>query len=227
MVAARKKLIAEVLGTFVLVFAGTSALVVNAGGAVTHVGVSLTFGLVVFTLIGALGDVSGAHFNPAVTIGFWTAGRFSIKAVPGYVAAQCVGAILASLVVHGLFPADRSLGATLPTGPIEQSLVLEFILTAFLMFVILGVSTGAKEKGITAGMTIGGVIALEALFAGPISGASMNPARSLAPAVISGRLDSLWIYLIGPTLGAMFAAPLCRCVRNESCCGRHASQAAS
>jgi aquaporin NIP len=213
-----KKLMAECLGTYVLVFAGTSAIVVNSGGAVTHVGVSLTFGLVVFALIAALGDVSGAHFNPAVSIGFWAARRFPASALPAYIGVQCLGALFASLTVRGLFSADSPFGATIPAGPPLQSFVLEFILTAFLMFVILGVSTGPKEKGITAGLAIGGVIALEALFAGPVSGASMNPARSLAPAVVSGNLSALWVYLTAPTVGALLAAPLCRCVREEGCC---------
>ena len=216
----RKKLAAEALGTFVIVFAGTAAIVVNSGGAVSHVGVALTFGLVVFSLIAALGDVSGAHFNPAVTVGFWAAGRFSGRMVPTYLASQFVGAMLASLTVRSLFPSDATLGATVPAGSFSQSFVLELILTAVLMFVILGVSTGAKEKGVTAGLAIGSVIALEALFAGPVSGASMNPARSLAPALVSGRLDAVWIYLVAPTLGALLAAPLCQCVREDDCCKR-------
>jgi aquaporin NIP len=216
----RKKLFAEALGTFVLVFAGTAAIVVNGDGSVSHVGVALTFGLVVFSLIAALGDVSGAHFNPAVTVGFWTAGRFPAKYVPRYIAAQFIGAFLASLTVRGLFSSDANLGATIPAGSFSQSFVLEAILTAVLMFVILGVSTGAKEKGVTAGLAIGSVIALEALFAGPVSGASMNPARSLAPALVSGRLDAVWIYLIAPTLGAVLATPLCQCVRENDCCKR-------
>jgi aquaporin NIP len=214
----RKKLAAEALGAFVLVFSGTAAIVVDNGGAVSHVGVSLTFGLVVFALIAALGDVSGAHFNPAVSVGFWAARRFPGERLAPYIAAQCAGAILASLSVRGLFPAAHNLGATIPAGSAGQSFALEAILTAVLMFVILSVSTGAKEKGITAGLAVGSVIALEALFAGPVSGASMNPARSLAPAIVSGNLSSLWVYLVAPTLGAMLAAPLCRCVREEECC---------
>ena len=217
----RRKLAAEAVGTFALVFAGTAAIVVNdAGGAVTHVGVALTFGLVVFALIAALGDVSGAHLNPAVTAGFWLAGRFPGRAVLSYVAAQCGGAVLASLTVWALFPTDGRLGGTHPTGPIYQSWVLELLLTAGLMFVILSVSTVAKEKGITAGLAVGGVIALEALFAGPVSGASMNPARSLAPAVVSWQVGSLWLYLTAPAAGAALAVPVCRCVRGDGCCGR-------
>jgi aquaporin Z len=216
----RKKLAAEAVGTFALVFAGTAACVVNDQvGAVTHVGVALTFGLVVFVLIAALGDVSGAHLNPAVTLGFVLARRFPVRAALAYVPAQLVGAALASLCVSILLPDSSTLGGTFPHGSAGQSFGFELLLTAGLMFVILGVSTGAKEKGITAGLAIGSVIALEALFAGPISGASMNPARSLAPALVSWTWGSLWVYLIGPTVGAALAVPVCRAVREPGCCG--------
>ena len=215
-----KKLLGEFLGTFALIFAGTGAIVINgaSGGAITHAGVALTFGLVVLAMIYTLGDVSGAHLNPAVTIAFAAARRFSWSEVPRYIAAQTAGAFAASGVLRVLFPADANLGATLPAGPAMQSFVLEVILTAMLMFVVLGVSTGAKEKGITAGIAIGAVIALEAMFAGPICGASMNPARSLAPALVSGNLQHLWIYLIAPVLGALIAVPLCCGVREPGCC---------
>ena len=214
----RKKLAAEAVGTFALVFAGTTAIVVNDSGAVSHVGVALTFGLVVFAMIAAVGDVSGAHLNPAVTVGFWLAGRFPGRAVLPYAASQCGGAILASLVVRLLFPANESLGGTHPAGPLYQSWVLELLLTAGLMFVVLGVSTGASEKGITAGLAVGGVVALEALFAGPVCGASMNPARSLAPALVSLQVGTLWLYLTAPVAGAALAVPVCRCVREDGCC---------
>jgi aquaporin Z len=214
-----KMLAAELLGTFVLVFAGTSAIVVNSnGGTVSHVGVALTFGLVVFALIAALGDISGAHLNPAVTLGFWLGRRFPVRRVLPYVFCQCLGAILASLCVRLLFPADASLGGTRPAGSAWQSWALELLLTAFLMFVILSVSHGAAEKGITAGLAIGGVIALEALFAGPVSGASMNPARSLGPAVIGFQWETLWVYLTAPIVGAIIAIPACRCIREAGCC---------
>jgi aquaporin Z len=214
----RKKLAAEALGTFCLVFAGTTAIVVNHGGAVSHVGVALTFGLVVFAMIAALGDVSGAHLNPAVTFGFFLARRFPGRSVLPYILSQCTGAVLASLTVRILFPADDNLGGTAPAGPLYQSWVLELLLTAGLMFVILGVSTGASEKGITAGIAIGGVVALEALFAGPVCGASMNPARSLGPAVVSWQFGALWLYLTAPVAGAALAVPACRCVREAGCC---------
>jgi aquaporin Z len=214
----RNMLAAEMLGTFALVFAGTSAIVVNADGAVSHVGIALTFGLVVFALIAALGDISGAHFNPAVTIGFWVARRFPGHRVLPYVVCQCAGAVLASLCVRLLFPADPSIGGTAPAGSMWQSWTLELLLTAFLMFVILNVSSGAAEKGITAGLAIGGVIALEALFAGPVCGASMNPARSLGPAIVGWQMTALWLYLTAPIIGAAVAVPACRCVRGGGCC---------
>ena len=215
-----KKLFAESLGTFALVFAGTGAIVIDhaSNGAITHAGVALTFGLIVLAMIYALGDVSGAHFNPAVTTAFAAAGRFSWRAVPGYIAAQLTGAFAASALLRGLFPADAMLGATLPAGAASQSFILETVLTFLLMLVILSVSTGAKEKGITAGIAIGAVIALEAMFAGPICGASMNPARSIAPAVVSGHFEHLWIYLAGPLLGALLAIPACCGVREPGCC---------
>ena len=214
------KLLSEALGTFVLVFAGTGAIVINhaSGGAITHPGIAATFGLVVLALIYTFGDVSGAHFNPAVTLGFAAARRFPWRDVPGYIAAQCVGALAASALLRWLFPADATLGATLPAGSEAQSFVLEIVLTFFLMTVILSVSTGAKEKGITAGIAIGAVIGLEAMFAGPICGASMNPARSLAPALVSGHLEHLWLYLAAPVLGALLAVPTCSLTRGSGCC---------
>lgn len=216
-----RRLVAEVFGTYALVFAGTGAIVINevTRGAITHPGIALTFGLIVLAMIYALGDVSGAHFNPAVTAAFAAAGRFPWREVPAYVGAQLAGALLASGTLRALFPENALLGATLPRGTPMQSLVLEMILTLFLMVVILRVSTGAKEKGITAGIAIGAVIALEAMFAGPICGASMNPARSLSPALVSGHLEHLWVYWAGPVLGALLAVPLCCVMREPGCCG--------
>jgi aquaporin Z len=222
-----RALVAELLGTFFLVFAGTGAIVIDEvrGGAVSHVGVALTFGLVVLALIYALGEASGAHFNPAVTFGFWVAGRFPARRVPAYVLGQCAGALLASGLLRLLFIADTtSLGATRPAGPLWQSFVLEVVLTLFLMFVILSVSTGAKEKGVMAGVAVGAVIGLEALFAGPVCGASMNPARSLAPAVASLDLNYLWLYLTAPPLGAGLAVLACRSVHAGPCCGPAAKE---
>ncbi|TAL09328.1 MAG: aquaporin [Nitrospirae bacterium] len=213
----RRDLLAEAVGTFALVFAGTGAIVINdiTGGAVSHIGISLTFGLVILAMIYALGDISGAHFNPAVTIGFWAARRIERSAVLPYILSQCAGALLASLLLRLLFPAHESLGATQPAGPALQSFVLESVLTFLLMLVILQVSTGGKEKGITAGMAVGAVIALEALFAGPISGASMNPARSLAPALVSLHLAHLWIYILAPLTGAVGAVFVARSLQSS------------
>jgi len=215
---ALRKSLAEFFGTFAMVFAGTGAIVINteSGGAITHLGVALTFGLIVLAMIYTLGDVSGAHMNPAVTMAFAAAGLFPFASVLFYLAAQISGALLASLTLHFLFPQNATLGATLPAGLPMQSFVLEIILSGLLMFVILNVSHGAKEKGITAGIVVGSVIALEALFAGPICGASMNPARSLAPAIVSGHLEHLWIYLVAPVLGMLLAIPLYRLVRHSS-----------
>ena len=199
-----RKLVAELVGTFILVFAGTGAIVINheSGGLITHVGVALTFGLVVFALIQMLGDVSGAHLNPAVTTGLVLARRFPPQEAIPYITAQCLGAFLASGFLKILFPADTTLGATLPAGSAFQSFALEFTLTAILMLTILRATTGAPGKIALAGAAIGSVIALEAMFAGPACGASMNPARSLAPAIVSGQTSALWIYLVAPVLGA-------------------------
>jgi aquaporin NIP len=215
-----KKLFAECLGTFCLVFAGTGAIVINqtTGGAISHVGVALTFGLIVMAMIETLGDVSGAHLNPAVTIGFWTAKRFPGSQVLPYIVSQCTGALLASGLLKLLFPANATLGATLPAGPVMQSFVLEVVLTMILMLVILSITHGAREKGLTAALAIGGTVGLEAMFAGPICGASMNPARSLGPALVSGQLEHLWIYLTATVLGALLAVPLCCAIRPKGCC---------
>ena len=219
-----KKCVAEFFGTFALVFAGTGAIVINgvSGGVVTHAGIALTFGLVVLAMIYTIGDISGAHLNPAVTLGFYAARRFPGRAVMPYVISQLAGATAASLLLHFLFPQDKTLGMTLPAGGVGQSFVLELALTFILMWVILSVSSGAQEKGITAGIAVGSVIALEAMFAGPISGASMNPARSIGPAVVSLHFEGLWIYLGATVLGAVLAVPLCRVIRGADCCGPHA-----
>src|SRR5580658_2383118 len=215
-----KRFASEMIGTFALVFAGTGAIVINeaTGGAVSHVGIALTFGLIVLAMIYTVGDISGAHLNPAVTIGFWASRRLPGRDVVPYIGSQISGALLASGLLRILFPENKFLGATLPAGSEWQSFVLEAVLTFFLMLTILNVSAGAKEKGITAGIAVGAVITLEAMFAGPICGASMNPARSLAPAVLSGHLEHVWIYLTAPPVGACAAMLACRCVREDGCC---------
>ena len=204
------KYIAELLGTFALVFCGTGAIVIDqqSGGAVTHVGVAIKFGFIVMAMIYALGDISGAHMNPAVTIAFTIAKRFQLKQVLPYLISQLIGALLASVMLKYLFPTNETLGTTLPAGSEMQSFVLEFILTFFLMLVIINVATGSKEQRIFAGLAIGSTVLLEAMFAGPICGASMNPARSISPAIISGHIEHLWIYIAAPVLGAVFAIPV-------------------
>lgn len=218
-----RRLPAEAFGTFWIVFAGTGAIVVSdTSGVISHTGVAIVFGLVVFAMISALGDISGAHFNPAVTVGFYLARRFPGRTVLPYVMSQIAGAIVASLVLRAMFPAHRSLGATSPSGTFTQSWVLEVVLTMGLMFVILRVSTGASEKGITAGLAIGSMVGLGALFAGPISGASMNPARSLAPALVSGHMESVVLYLTAPVVGAALAVLICVCTGEKDCCSCNA-----
>jgi aquaporin NIP len=209
-----KRYVAEAIGTFALVFAGTGAIVIDdMTHAITHVGFAITFGLVIMSMIYAFGDVSGAHFNPAVTIGFWISRRLSGREVLPYILAQLIGAFTASASLLAMFGNRAALGATVPAGSPWQSFALEAVLTGLLMLVILNVSTGPKEMGVMAGIAIGGIIGLEAMFAGPICGASMNPARSLAPAVVSGHLAFVWVYLAAPVLGAAVAGPLWKLVR--------------
>lgn len=213
-----RKYIAELIGTFALVFCGAGAIVINqeSGGAVTHVGIAITFGLIVMSMIYAFGELSGAHINPAVSIAFTIAGKFPVNKLLPYVIAQMIGAALAALVLRLLFPANELLGGTYPAGSDMQSFVLEVILTFFLMLVILNVAHGSKEQGMFAGLAIGGVVALEAMFAGPICGASMNPARSLGPACISGVLRSQWVYLFAPIIGAALAVPVYSFLKNKN-----------
>lgn len=201
-----RRYVAELIGTYALVFAGTGAIIINEQtGALGHFGVAATFGLIVLAMIYAFGDLSGAHLNPAVTIGFVVVKRFPLKEAAPYIVAQLGGAVLASFTLRFLFPENTMLGATFPTGSGMQSFILEVLLTYFLMLVILQVAHGSKEVGVMAGIAIGAVVGLEALFAGPISGASMNPARSIAPALVSGELRALWIYIVAPVLGALLA----------------------
>ena len=202
-----KKFTAEFIGTFSMVFCGTGAIVINetTNGAVTHIGIAITFGLIVMAMIYSLGTISGSHINPAVTIAFAVANKFPVKKVLPYIVFQLAGAFCASLVLKFLFPDNLLLGTTLPAASELQSFILEIILTFFLMFVIINVSHGSKEQGLMAGIAIGSVVLLEAMFAGPISGASMNPARSIAPAFVSGNINHLWIYIFAPLIGSILA----------------------
>jgi aquaporin NIP len=210
-----KRYISELIGTFSLVFCGTGAIIIDqqTNGQVGHIGVAITFGLIVMAMIYSFGETSGAHFNPAVTISFWVAKLFDKKEILPYLVSQIGGAILASLLLKFLFPENINLGATLPSGTNLQSFVLEFVLTFILMMVILKTSQGSKEVGTMAGLAIGFTVLLEATFAGPICGASMNPARSLAPAIVSGNLSTIWIYLFATTLGAMTASKVWQMIR--------------
>jgi len=212
-----KKYLAELIGTYAMVFAGTGAIVINhqSNGAITHVGIAITFGLIVMSMIYAFGGISGAHLNPAVSIAFTVAGRFPAKMLAPYIVSQLAGALLASLTIRLMFPTDVFLGATLPSGSDMQSFVMEFILTFLLMIVIVNVATGSKEQGMFAGLAIGGVVALEAMFAGPVCGASMNPARSFAPAVVSGHTEHLWIYITATILGAVAAIPVWKYIATD------------
>jgi aquaporin NIP len=210
-----KKYIAELIGTFALVFCGTGAIIIDqqTNGQVGHIGVAITFGLIVTSMIYAFGDKSGAHFNPAVTIAFSLANLFPKKEILPYIVSQIIGAFIASAILKLLFPANLNLGATIPAGSNLQSFVLEIVLTFILMLTILFTSQGSKETGTMAGLAIGGVVLLEAMFAGPICGASMNPVRSLSPAIVSGNVATLWIYLTAPVLGATLATFVWRFIK--------------
>lgn len=207
--------LAEALGTFCLVFSGTGAVVVDqvTGGRVTGLGISLVFGLVVLAMIYAIGHVSGAHMNPAVTLAFCSAGRHKTSEVGPYLIAQFLGATAASAALKYLFAGQaNTLGMTLPAGSVAQSVVLEGILSFMLMFTIMGVTTDDRAEGTMAGIAIGAVVAMEAAFGGPISGASMNPARSFGPALLSGNFAHHWIYWIAPISGMVIGATVYRLI---------------
>ncbi len=203
-----KKYIAEFIGTFALVFCGTGAIIINqeTHGSIGNIGIAFTFGLIVMAMIYTFGHVSGAHINPAVTIGLWITKRFNGKEILPYICMQFMGGIVASLLLKYLFPNNINLGATLPAGSDIQSFILELILTFILMLVILYSTEESNHVNHFAGLAIGGTVLLEAMFAGPICGASMNPARSLAPALVSGNFSSLWIYITAPVLGVVLAS---------------------
>lgn len=217
-----KRELGELFGTFAMVFCGCGAMTVNeiTGGSITHVGVAITWGLIVMAMIYAFGEISGAHFNPAVTVAFAIAKKFSWKDVPTYIIFQTIGALLAILLLWFLFPESNSFGHTYPSEgfPPLKAFVLELLLTFFLMLVIINVSTGSKEIGTMAAIAVGAIILLEAMFAGPMTKASMNPVRSLAPAIVSGNLQHLWLYLTAPFIGAILAVLSCKLVKAENCC---------
>jgi MIP family channel proteins len=212
-----QRLGAEFIGTFILVFAGPGAIVISAhqGGAISHEGVAATFGLVIMVLIYSLGHISGAHFNPAVTLAFALCRHFRPSDVVPYWAAQVLGAIAAAFLLRALFGNIASLGATLPAGSEQQSFALEIVLTFILMFVIMAVATDTRAVGQAAAIAIGATVGLEAMFGGPISGASMNVARSVGPAIASGNLTSIWIYLAAPPIGAIMGAFAYQFIRGD------------
>ena len=215
-----KRYISEFIGTFSMVFCGCGAMTINevTGGTVTHVGIGLTWGLIVMAMIYAFGETYGAHFNTAVTIAFAYAKKFAWKEVPKYIIVQILGAFVASGILLFLFPESEFLGSTIPKVDVWRAFVLELLLTFFLMVTIINVSTGSKEIGVIAGIAIGGVVLLEAIFAGPITNASMNPARSLGPNIVSGNIEGLWLYLVAPVLGALLAVVSCKLVKDNNCC---------
>lgn len=212
--------LAEGIGTFALVAVGTGAIVVDdlTGGALSHLGVALAFGVVVGAMIYAVGDVSGAHLNPAVTIAAWLSRRVTSRDVAPFIAAQLAGALIASVGLRALFAEHETLGATLPSAGALPSFAIEVVISFLLVFVILTVTRRTAETAAFSGVAIGATVFLCALVAGPLCGASMNPARSLAPAVVSGHLAGLWIYLLAPIGGAVLAVAGCRAVRDPGCC---------
>lgn len=202
-----KKYIAELIGTFVLVFCGTGAVVLNDvySGGVGQLGIAIGFGLSVTLMIYAFANASGAHINPAVSIAFSLTDRFDKKLLLGYIIAQIIGGILASLSLRILFTEHDHLGTTLPSGSWQQSFVLEIILSYILVLVVLFVSQRKSISRFTA-IAVGAIVLLEAYFAGPITGASMNPARSIAPAIVSGNISHLWLYILAPIVGGVLAS---------------------
>ncbi len=215
--AQARRAAAEFVGTFALVFAGCGAVMVNAKtGELGHVGVAFTFGLVIMAMIYVVGHVSGAHFNPAVTFAFSLSRHFPWPRAFAYWTAQLLGALAAALLLHASLGDIADVGATLPSGSQGQSFLWEFLMTFFLMFVIMAVATDTRAVGEAAAIAIGGTVGLDAMFGGPISGASMNPFRSLAPALVSGNLHALWLYLVAPVLGAAAGALTYQFVRGEA-----------
>jgi aquaporin NIP len=214
--ALARALVAEAIGTFALVFAGCGAIMVDAKtGALGHLGVAFSFGLVIMVMIYAVGHISGAHFNPAVTLAFALTRHFPWTRAAAYWGAQLVGALLAAALLRASLGDLAHVGATLPSGSQGQAFLWELVLTFFLMFVIMAVATDSRAVGEAAAIAIGGTVGLDALFGGPITGASMNPARSIGPAVVSGDLHALWLYILAPAAGAAFAGLTYQFLRDE------------
>lgn len=211
-----RRLAAEALGTFALVVVGCGAIVVEAQtGALGHLGVSAAFGLVIMAMVAATGHLSGAHLNPAVTVAFAVNRHFPWRDVAAYAAAQVAGATAGAFVLRLAFDSAADLGATAPSGSAAQALVLETLLTAVLMFVIMAVATDTRSEGQLAAIMIGATVGMNALWAGPVTGASMNPARSLGPALAGGVWEVHWVYWVGPLAGALLGAAAYRAVRSR------------
>jgi aquaporin Z len=212
-----KKYIAELVATFALVFCGTGAMIIDQEmhGVISHLGVAITWGLIVTAMIYAFGHVSGANMNPAVSIVLTLNKQLKFKDLLPYIGFQIIGAVAASIVLKCLLPSNVLLGATIPAGPEMQSFILELMLTFLLVLVVLLVSNGSDAQQKFAGIAVGAVVGLEALFAGPVCGASMNPTRSLAPAIVSGHIEHLWLYIIAPTTGALLAFVVYQFFKNK------------
>jgi MIP family channel proteins len=211
-----RALVAEAIGTFALVFAGCGAVMVDAKtGALGHVGVAISFGLVIMVMIYAVGHVSGAHFNPAVTFSFALARHFPRWRILPYWGAQLLGAVVAAAILRGSLGNVAHVGATYPSGSDGQGFLWETVLSFFLMFVIMAVATDTRAVGEAAAIAIGGTVGLDAMFGGPVTGASMNPARSLGPGIVSGDLHAIWIYVLAPIVGASLAAIAYTFIRGE------------
>ena len=212
-----RALVAEAIGAFALVFAGCGAIMVDAKtGALGHIGVAISFGLVIMVMIYAVGHVSGAHFNPAVTFSFALARHFPRRRIVPYWAAQLTGAVIAAAILRGSLGNVAHMGATYPSGSEGQAFLWESVLSFFLMFVIMAVATDTRAVGEAAAIAIGGTVGLDAMFGGPVTGASMNPARSLGPGVVGGDLHALWVYILAPVAGAALGALAYQYVRHES-----------
>jgi aquaporin NIP len=208
---------AECIGTYVLVLAGCGAVMTHERfGTPDHLGVSLVFGLVVAAVIYSLGHISGAHINPAITIAFAMTGHFAWRRVPGYLLAQSAGALAAAASLLVVFGGGDSLGATAPVIGVGRTFAVEVVLSAFLMVVIMAVATDSRVAAGIAGVAVGGTVGLEALWAGPLTGASMNPARSLGPALVAGDVGALWIYLLAPVIGMVLGAALYQAVAGRA-----------
>jgi len=211
-----KKYIAEFIATFILVFCAAGSATVNelSGQTITIVGLAIVSGLTVMTMIYSVGDISGAHLNPAVTIAFALNKNLSWKYVFPYILSQSLGGIAAAFLLKYLFPTSILLGSTMPWAGEMQSFIIEIITTFILMFVILRVATGSKEQGMFAGLAIGSVVIVAIIFTGPVSGGSMNPVRSIAPAIANNNYQHLWIYLTAPVIGASLAVIMYRYFKN-------------